>query len=146
MVCPECSKTNTIDVSKYKDLDKLVTLRILCTCKKPYSVTLERRRHFRKPVDLKGKYEFRPSGRPAARGSITVLDVSRTGLKMKLKQVPDFEVGSIIDVEFTLDDKHNSVIRKEVVVRGILNNTVGGQFTKLNASDPSDKALGFYLF
>ena len=146
LVCPECSKATTIDVSKYKDLQRLVTLKVICKCKKPFSVTLERRRHFRKPVDLKGKYEYRPSGRPASRGTLSVLNVSRSGLKMKFNQLPELEAGVRLNVEFTLDDKHNSLIRKEVVVRGIKNNEVGAEFCSFDASDPSDKALGFYLF
>ncbi len=146
LTCPECHASTDADISRYKDLDKLVKLKIACSCGKPYSVLLERRRTFRKDVDLPGKYLYRPQGGMSQKGVMTVVDISRVGMKMKFRQLPKIQAGAEIEVEFALDDKQCSVIRKQVVVRGIKGLFIHGEFCSPDGSDSGDKALGFYLF
>ena len=146
LLCPECNQSKTADLSKYKDLNKSVRLNIKCPCGNSYSVVLERRRHYRKEVGLPGTYTFSPPERARQKGAVTVKDLSRSGLKLVFKTMPELELGSILDVEFRLDDKRKSLIRKKVVVRRLGGPSVGVEFESFDQSDPSDNALGFYLF
>ena len=63
-----------------------------------------------------------------------------------MKQMPDLNVGSVFTVEFKLDDKNATLIKKRVVVKSIVKSSVGVEFASFDASDSGDKALGFYLF
>jgi hypothetical protein len=55
-------------------------------------------------------------------------------------------VGNKVSLEFRLDDKNNTNIKKDVIIKNISeNNVVGSEFYSLDPSDPIDKILGFYL-
>jgi hypothetical protein len=144
-VCPECNASKNTDVTKYKELEKLVRLKIKCTCGSSYSVTLERRRYYRRKTDLPGNYVYRSSGGQEQKGPVSVTEISRGGLRLKFMVLPKFETGARFYVEFHLDDKQQTLIRKEVAARMITDRFIGAEFCSIDASDPSDKALGFYL-
>ncbi len=145
-VCPECNASKTTDVTKFKSLPKAVRLKIKCTCGNSYSVILERRKYYRKETGFPGIYVYRPAGGQPLKGNMTVVDISRGGLKMKLPTQPKIKVGSVFEVEFHLDDKQRSLIRKELIVRNVVDQFICAEFSSIDPSDPSDKALGFYLF
>lgn len=146
ITCPVCQKSVTKDVSKFKDSDKFIKLKAHCPCGHTYTVFLERRQQYRKSVELRGVYKHHSSDTPAASGehwgSMTVLDVSRTGIRMKLNVEPKFQVGDHISVEFRLDDANNSLIRRDVVVQNIKNLCVGANYASAQAYD---NIIGFYL-
>jgi hypothetical protein len=145
-VCPECNMSKTADISRYKDLNKSIRLKIKCPCGNEYSVVLERRKQYRKQVNILGKYtSYPPYGKPQ-NGAVTVVDISRGGLGLKFRSMPAFEVGSTFVVEFYLDDRQKTFIKKEVVIRRLTGQFVGAEFCSVDTSDPSDRALGFYLF
>jgi hypothetical protein len=145
-VCPECNMSKAADVSRYKYINKSVRLKIKCRCGNSYSVVLERRRQYRKQVSIPGKYAFYPPHGKFQNGAVTVVDISRGGLGLKFRTMPAFEVGSTFVVEFYLDDRRKTFIKKEVVIRRMTEQFVGTEFCSVDPSDPSDKALGFYLF
>jgi len=143
--CPKCKKTKMVNVSKYKMIDKAVKIRVNCPCGHSYPVFLERRKHYRKASNFPGKYiHFLSDGRQDA-GMMTVNDVSRSGLKLKVNVKREFKSGDRLNVEFTLDDNKRSVIKKEVIVRKVNDQVIGVEFVTVSTSDPSDTALGFYL-
>lgn len=144
-VCPECGRAKTADVSDYKHLDKAIRLRIQCACGKFYSAILERREQFRKETNLPGKYTLKLSGGKLEEGALTVADISRTGVRIEFKEVPNLEVGTKFEVEFRLDDKQKILITKDVIVKNISGPFIGVEFCSVNPSDPKDKAIGFYL-
>jgi len=146
LVCPECNASKNTDVTKYKDLEKLVRLKIKCTCGSSYSVMLERRRYYRKETNLPGTYVYSSAGGQQQKGPMTVTEISRGGVRLKVMVLPKFEVGATFYVEFHLDDKQQSLIKKEVTARMLADRFVGAEFCSIDPSDPSDKALGFYLF
>jgi c-di-GMP-binding flagellar brake protein YcgR len=146
LVCPECNASKNTDVTEYKKLEKSVRLKVKCTCGNSYSVMLERRRSYRKETNLPGNYACRDSSGELEKGAMTVINISRGGVKFKTKVPPKFKVGATFDVTFQLDDKQKSIIRKEVVAANINDRFVGVEFCSVDPSDPSDKALGFYLF
>lgn len=145
-VCPECNASKNADISRYKKLENSVRLKIKCVCGNSYPVVLERRSSYRKETSLPGKYIFRPSGGPPQKGAMTVLDISRGGLKFKATVVPKLKPGDTFGVEFNLDDKQQTLIRKKVVARNVTGRSISVAFCSFDTSDPGDKALGFYLF
>jgi hypothetical protein len=71
-----------------------------------------------------------------------VVDISSNGLKLKLSVERKFDNGDRLRVEFHLDDKRRTLVRKEVIVRNVFKNSVGTSFSPSQGDDPS---LGFYL-
>jgi len=146
LACPACERSRTIDASPCMGVARVVRIRIKCPCGHQYPTQLERRRHFRKVVNFKGTYSQTPGGRHVGRGDMAVLDLSRTGVKMRLSGNKAFSVGDKLMVEFQLDDPRRSTIRKESVVRRIDGSELGAEFTPTGPADPHAKAIGFYLF
>ena len=144
--CPECAKSKTADVSKYKDLMQVVRLKVKCPCGHSYKVILERRKYYRKDVNFSGTYTHVFSDYREDKGGMTVKDLSRAGVKIKLNVKKDFKVGDILSVEFSLDDKQRSLIKKEAVIKKISDLYLGVEFSSVDSSNPSDKAIGFYMF
>ena len=146
IICPECKLSTTTDASQYKKINKEVRLKINCTCGHSYSILLERRNQFRRETNLPGRYTLRSSSGIEKKGSLSVRNISRGGLKLELKLMPDLKLGSRLSVEFNLDDNQKTLIKKDVIVKVIIDPVVGTEFSSFNTSDPGDKALGFYLF
>ena len=70
-----------------------------------------------------------------------ILDLSRSGLRMKINAVAEIKIGDILKLQFTLDDKQNSKVTKEVIVRSISGHSLGTEFLSLEHYDK----LGSYL-
>jgi hypothetical protein len=75
--------------------------------------------------------------------SMKVTNISRFGLEFNCSESEILKVGDRIEVEFRLDDKSRSLIRKKSIIRKIEGKTVGAEFS---FPDEYDKTLGFYLF
>jgi len=168
-VCPKCETTKTVDISKYKDIETPIRLRAKCGCGHVYPVLLEKRDRYRKKTNLTGEYVNVSSGKKNQKGQMTVLDVSRTGLKIKINQlqvkvkdhdvytskvekvtfghkvqkiVGEVDLGDKVWVRFNLDNAQNSLIKRKVIVRWINKPFLGVQFSDIQMYDAT---LGFYL-
>jgi hypothetical protein len=99
----------------------------------------EKRRCFRKRVNLAGEFRMESDGR---RDDILIEDLSFDGLRFYSFSGGElFQVGDVLTVRFTLDDRRRSKIKKRAVVRHVTEKHVGVQFLQ-NDHDPK---LGFYL-
>ena len=136
--CPVCKKTKTANVSSYRNMQTAVRVKCKCPCGHTYSALLERRKHVRKNLNLKGNY-LNKNGNE--KGKMEILDLSRSGLRIKLDIDAGIKVGDILRLQFTLDDKQNSEVTKEVIVRSKSGQFLGTEFLSL---DHYDK-LGSYL-
>jgi hypothetical protein len=143
--CPQCKYTRTVDVAKYKTLEKAVKIKVHCTCGHDYPVMIERRKQFRKAVSLPGTFTRIYNQRRAGRGNMVVKDVSRNGLLLRVNESAHMNVGDILEVDFKLDDIKRSPILKEVVIRKISGYDLGTEFLSIDPGNASDKAIGFYL-
>ncbi len=141
-VCPQCGNVSTVNVTKFASLNKKVTVKCRCNCGHHFTVSLEKRRQYRKTTDLPGLYFYRTHTGDLDKGIMRVVDISTTGLKLKLNVARTFELGELLRVEFHLDDKRRTLIEKHVRVRNVQSNLVGTAFEPDEADDPS---LGFYL-
>ena len=144
-VCPQCEKLVRTDVSKYSRLNHAVRIRAKCACGHGYSVDLERRRHLRTEVNLPGVVFRLMGSRKTGQMPMVVRDLSLRGVRFRVSKANTFLPADMLYVEFVLDDVARSMIRKEVVVRTASGRDIGVEFTGMNSSDPSDKALGFYF-
>ncbi|MFW5930130.1 MAG: PilZ domain-containing protein [Desulfosalsimonas sp.] len=146
ITCPACKRSVTKDVSKFRDADKFIKLKAHCPCGHSYTVFLERRQQYRKSVELRGTYKNRfPDGSTKSSGhwgTMTVVDISRTGIRMKLNVTPTFKPGDRISVEFRLDDANKSLIKRDVTVQNIKGSYVGATYAMAQSYD---NIIGFYL-
>lgn len=141
-VCPQCGNVTTANVEKFANINKKITVKARCNCGHRFTVSLEKRRQYRKSTDLPGVYFQQLNHGNVDKGIMRVVDISTTGLKLRLNVERPFTVGEIIQVEFHLDDKRRTLIRKRVVIRNLHKNLVGTSFAPNEGDDPN---LGFYL-
>jgi hypothetical protein len=141
-ICPACKRGIIKDLSAFQHTESAVRLKCKCNCGHTYRVLVERRRHFRKAVNWTGMYYFKTGGGAPIKGLIRIRDISRSGIRFSVNNMPEFEEGDKLIVEFTLDDEERSQVREEGIVRRIQSNIVGLQFKTI---DHYGK-LGQYLF
>lgn len=136
--CPHCTHARTVSVEKFKNKKKVI--KVKCSCKKSYFVSLELRRMYRKSTNLKGSYLNTSLDNEV--GMMIVRDVSMGGIGFEVVGKNRIEKDHELNVTFTLDDSHSSIIKRQVVVRIVNGNYVGCEFTH---AFEYNKALGFYL-
>ncbi len=141
-ICPKCKKTTTADVTSYAKLEKKIRVKCRCICGHNYISILEKRKKYRKLVNLPGGYAFIDAKGREEKGTLIVEDISATGLKLKLNIKPGFKIEDMLTVEFRLNDRRKTEIQKKVIVKNIKDIYVGTAFTRSGLNDP---ALGFYL-
>ena len=122
-ICPVCSKRKTISVRQHVKKETAVEIESACTCGHSWKSILERRRHYRKPVKLRGRYTFkndvyleegRTAGRFVGKGKMKVVDLSLKGLKIELSKQPELHVNDLLAVEFRLKDKKRTLIKEKL--------------------------------
>jgi hypothetical protein len=145
IICPKCEKSKTVDVAEHVHTHEEVKLKHPCECGYVYNVLLERRNRYRKIVDVPGAYTHFISGRQLSKGSMTIKEITRAGLGLKLdeNEIEKFKIDDTLFVEFHLDDESRSLIRKEVIIRNIRGPYIGAEFSSV---DLYDRALGIYMF
>jgi hypothetical protein len=141
-VCPQCGNVTTANVSKFATINKRITVKCNCNCGNRFSVALEKRRQYRKTTDLPGMYYYRMADGEEDKGIMRVVDISSTGIKLRLNVERDIPLGELLRVEFHLDDKRRTFMEKRVIVRNVKKNLVGTSFAPNEGDDPN---LGFYL-
>ena len=144
--CPKCNQMRTVDVSHYKNLEKAEKVKVKCACENIYFALIEKRKQFKKITNFPGTFIHMVSDIPKDKGTMNVTDVSRTGLKIKINTKREFFLGDKLIVEFHLDDKNRSLIKKECIIKKDLGLEFEIEFTSVHPSDPSDRAIGFYMF
>jgi len=145
-VCPKCKKQTTADVSEYKDINKAVRIQHKCSCGHSQTVLLERRKFYRKNVNISGTYVLPQEG---IRRPMTIKDLSRSGLKLELTG-ERVKVGDRLSVVFNLDNPQKTLIKKEVIVKTASGCIIGTEFCSRDPNNAIDKAydtaIGFYTF
>ena len=167
--CSKCLKIRSVDMSKYKTMDRVIRFKAKCSCGHSDTVVLNRRDKFRKQTDFFGVYTNMSSGKEGQKGEMTVLDVSRAGLRLEIshinlkvkehdvtvvtgeqatfehkikKPVDEINVGDKLFVEFRLDDTKKTLIKKEVLIRWMKMPYIGVEFSSKSLYEGS---LAFYM-
>jgi hypothetical protein len=138
IVCEHCGNTKEINTSPYEKLKK--PLRIKCGCGFRFLIALETRKYYRKPTRLDGEYVKVDAESVADR--IIVRNLSRTGVGFETVGSHALQLGDLLWLRFTLDDRKRTKIRKKVVVKNIQDRFVGAEFCNLG---PYESGIGFYL-
>lgn len=110
--CESCGESYTKDVSKFVKHKTQVRLKNKCKCGHVFSVMLERRQVFRKPVRFNGVLIQNQKQYP---GVIT--DLSRNGIRFNTLDEAFFKEDSMAEAVFTLDKPNRSEIRRHVRIR-----------------------------
>jgi hypothetical protein len=138
LVCDQCGKQKLVDASQFGG--KLGPFKAKCPCGHVFSFAFEKRRQYRKTVDLAGQYVREDPTREV--GEMIVEDVSKTGISFKVQnKTTSLQIDDILKTRFVLDDANRSVISKNVVVRRVKGLNIGAEF----CDNQLDKRLAFYL-
>ncbi|MCP4348857.1 MAG: PilZ domain-containing protein [Desulfobacterales bacterium] len=147
-VCPECKFSKDADVSKY--IGKAVSKKHLYKCKKcghAFAVLLERRKYIRMDVNIPGSYVL---DEEVVKRPMTVVDLSRSGVKIELEEEVTLKPGDRLFVKFRLDNKQKTMIKKEVIVRSVSGLKIGTEFCSRDPKNPVDRAydvaIGYYTY
>ncbi|MDM8524600.1 PilZ domain-containing protein [Desulfococcaceae bacterium HSG8] len=163
LACPKCGKTQAIDVSDFIDTDGPIKVKYKfrcanCDCghsdcdncgiaecdfKDSKAVFLERRRYYRKNVELTGTFVVSGTGE---NGDITVVDLSRIGVRFRPDIKSDFKISDRLMLTFHLDDKHKTIIKKETVIKKVDEPYIFAEYCFVSSDDRYDKAISAYLF
>ncbi len=137
--CPSCKKMYRINLGEREGIDRGAKLNSRCPCGAAFQITIERRRHRRKPTTLNGGYVHK---RQQLRGGITIKNLSRSGAGIELHTPRDIFEGDILTLRFSLDDSQETYVAKDSVIRKKSNQQVGVEF--VDPTDPDDP-LSRYL-
>lgn len=138
IVCPECNMAKSVSVTAFRH--KQHTVKIRCGCGHVFKLQLEFRKHFRKDTDLKGTYKMDPPA--TGGGQTTVVNLSLSGACFEVKGIHDLKVGQKGSLVFTLDNRKETILYKQVTVKSVKGNLIGCEFVEDQAYM---KELGFYL-
>mgnify|MGYP005840577345 FL=1 len=146
--CPHCRSMKLISVHKFKGVKH--SLKVKCTCNNSFPVALDFRERYRKSTNIDAQYVKLDRELPKNGAQVEpnlkckVADLSLQGLALSIAGLHNLQVGDDLMVEFTLDDKANTHIKRKANVRVIGQGFVGCQFDETEAP-AYDRALGFYL-
>ena len=143
--CPVCKLTNEANVKKYIKFETSVRLRVKCSCGNYYTAILERRKFYRKEINIHGTVIYSVPNGPKKRGAMTVLDISRGGAKIKALGLSTVKKGDTLELEFHLNDKKQTLIKKQVIVRNVNNYIINTEFCSHFVNDYEDRDFAFYL-
>lgn len=139
IICPSCKSAKIIAVREFRH--RLHMLKVKCRCGYSFKVMLEFRRHYRKPTNkLPATYDL---VKPATGGGIAkVVNLSLSGACIEVRGIHDLKIGQKGMLVFTLDNRKETVLKKVIIIRTVINNRIGCEFLEDQAFE---KDLGFYL-
>jgi len=130
-------------MTEYLNIPSTVRMKVKCKCGHSWSTLIEKRRYFRKNVNLPGTYKYKEYGKEDTYGSMTVIDISRKGLKIRLHdETHPFKDGDWLEVTFRLDNQTKTLLRRMVNVKNVFENYLGLAFSDTKHEDAD---IGFYL-
>ena len=139
LICPACGTIKHLSAGKFQHSRH--TMAVRCRCQHVFNVLLDFRRYFRKQISLPGTYIITSDGGVGG-GVIHIHNISRGGLGFTVSGLHRIEEGQEVLLEFQLNDRKKSALRKPAMVKSVCQNAVGCQF-KDNAE--LDRDLGFFL-
>ena len=138
IVCPLCHKSRSISVSRFAG--RKHCLKVRCSCTTCFTVNLDFRKFYRKPTDLQGYYNSQEQ--PRSEGAARIRDLSVNGVCIETLGNHSMRIGQTGSIDFTLDNKKASRVKKVFLIRAINGNILRCEFVNDRAYD---KDLGFYL-
>ena len=140
LTCDECSAVYTSAAPPRVRGNMVVRAR--CRCGHDIEAVFEYRQAYRKQVSLYG--QFRNTEGIASTQMAQVQNLSQSGLQFTTYGWRTVHQGDVITVSFTLDDAQRSRVNKQVEIRHVSEQSVGGQFCNTDQF-AYQKEIGFYL-
>lgn len=138
VICPSCSHAATIRVQLDKNHKHV--FKVKCKCSETFTLHLEFRRQYRKPTELPGSYELEKA--TTGNNRIQVVDLSVKGACFEVMGIHDLQPGQRGSINFTLDNRKETVLEKKVIIRSVAGKRIGCEFADDTAFD---RDLGFYV-
>ena len=138
IACPYCQKVRNISVFQFSK--RKTRVKVQCSCKHTFTVILDYRQTYRKPTSLTGTYYLYTPASGAKLGRIK--NISFDGICLETDGFHPVKAGQKGYVDFTLDDKKQTKIKKEFSIQSVSGKQIGCKFKKDQAFE---KELGFYL-
>ncbi|QQG66748.1 PilZ domain-containing protein [Desulfobulbus oligotrophicus] len=139
LICPACGTAKPIMTKTFRYSHHSVKAQ--CRCQQVFTVLLNFRKNYRKQTSLSGTYQITGSKDPGG-GIIHITNISRGGLAFTVSGRHNIKKDQELLLEFQLNDKNKTALKKQAVVVSVRQNTVGCAF---RCHGELDKALGFYL-
>ncbi len=136
--CPGCKRAKAISTQYL--LQKKSTLNIRCSCDTTFKVILDYRQSYRKPTDLVGKCHLEPI--VTKKQLVKIKNLSLGGARIELIGKHNLSAGQQGYINFELDDKRGTSIRRVFSIATVSGNTIGCEFKR---EEPYEKELGYYL-
>ena len=131
--CLKCGNSNATVVTQYNSIEeKAVGLHVECACDHSFTVMLDSRKYFQKKLALEGIYRTENG---LSWGKMIVLDLSRSGMNIKLDKESDIQIDEKSMVDFYIHDNQHSFISKEVAVKSIDNLFIEAKFLSKKPGD-----------
>ena len=145
LACDACHRSQAVPAASLQGGPPL--LKVRCPCGEVFTVTVVIRSSYRKPTWLPGTYATRDAqtGQMQIHGRMIVENLSRTGLGFRPLAPPSVRVNAVVQVTFTLDNPHQTLIQKAAQVRWIEGGFIGAAFLDPDAFTETNRILGFYL-
>ena len=140
-LCPACDNSVTRDLSDIFHAPAAIRVNCTCKCGHVFRVSIERRRNFRKPVNLVGMCIYDDANGQSKKRLIKIHDISAGGVQFSVNDLPEFKVGAQIILEFRLDDRERTKMLEKGTVLRINSRMVG---IKFNSTEHAAK-LNLYL-
>ncbi len=149
--CPRCSQTAAVKLPENFHQNNSLEIECLCECGYRFKSEVERRQHNRKAVKFSGWYNYgneiqlEPgvvAGTLVGKGKMTVVNLSVSGFRIKLKKKEDLKINDRLKVAFHLKDCKRTLISETATIKNIHQKFVGGAFLPTGSKN---RELGFYL-
>lgn len=143
--CPECRQSKILNVTHQIQQKGPVCIRIRCSCGMEKEYMLERRKSIRKKVCLKARCVSQAHGFDLP---VQIVEMSRTGMRLKLETPVILKKGDLLNICFTLPGKKEIVVKKSLLVRHIENDRIGAAFVRGKnqfRENIYDVAIGYFL-
>lgn len=139
LICPTCSTVKHIAVHRLRG--NRHSLKIRCRCQEVFHVNLNFRKYHRKQISLPGTYAIlKPAG--SGGGVSHIRNISKGGLGFTVSGKNPLQQDQLIEVEFHLNDRQMTKVKKQALVRSVNGNFIGCQF---NPKEELGKELGFFI-
>lgn len=113
IVCPICNARKRFSAIQFKEINH--TIKVKCQCGEQFKVNFNFRLDDRKSVDLKGTYR-KVSEHKAYEKMCQIINLSPTGIAVKVFEDFDSLKHDELIVEFSLDDDKKTTIERKVSV------------------------------
>ena len=140
LVCPECNRAETLQLSEYKLSKRHTRVKYKCSCGNTYMAILENKSDPQHDTMLAGT--FMSTGDIPCSGKMIIKRLNSKGITLKTNIDQNILPGLNLVLEFVLDDGKQSIVKKQVRVLARNGRHLTAEFTEEEHYDN----LGPYLF